>query len=221
MTTHGVLGTVTGLWRYPIKSLAAQPLHSAYADERGIEGDRRAALFVATPGAPREGKPLRGKEQPRFHTVDTTQDARRLAEPLDLRFHDEGPYFDARPVSLIFDTWLAELQQLAGHDVEPLRFRPNLYARAATKIPPESDFVGARLRAGSVVLRVLEPIVRCVTPSYDLSTGASSTSLLRALVHLRGNLMGVYCSVERAGTVAIADDVQILDVETPRASEDT
>jgi uncharacterized protein YcbX len=67
-----------------------------------------------------------------------------------------------------------------------------------------------RLRAGNVVLRVLEPIVRCVTPSYDLETGASSTELLRALVHLRANLMGVYCAVERPGALALGDGLETL-----------
>jgi uncharacterized protein YcbX len=61
------------------------------------------------------------------------------------------------------------------------------------------------------VLNVLEPIVRCVTPSYDLETGESSTDLLRGLVHVRGNLMGVYCAVEGAGALAVGDAVEIVE----------
>jgi hypothetical protein len=63
------LGTLTDLWRYPVKSLAAEPLTNAHLDERGLVGDRASALFVATPDRPRSGKTLRGKEQPLFHKL--------------------------------------------------------------------------------------------------------------------------------------------------------
>jgi hypothetical protein len=102
------------------------------------------------------------------------------------------------------------LEKLCGRTLEPLRFRPNVLVRASTNVPPEAALVGLRLRAGSAVLRVLEPITRCVTPSYDLETGASSTEILRALVNLRANLMGVYCSVEQPGAIALDDGVHTL-----------
>ena len=211
------MGTVTGLWRYPVKALAAQALQATYVDEDGIAGDRRAALFVTTPGKARSDKTLRGKEQPRFHTIADVGLARTLATPLDLELRDEGPYFDARPVSLIFDRWLEELQHICGRPIAALRFRPNILVRARGEVPPEADLVGLRLRAGNVLLRVLEPITRCVTPSYDLETGASSTEILRGLVHVRGNLMGIYCSVEQPGALALGDGLQVLEVDAGAA----
>jgi uncharacterized protein YcbX len=205
------LGAVSGLWRYPVKSLAAEALQTAFVDERGISGDRRSALFVATPGNARTGKPLRGKEQPRFHLAANAGIARKYASSLDLELRDDGPYFDARPVSLIFDRWLRDLSEICQMHVEALRFRPNILVRAAGAVRPEAEFTGARLRVGGVVLNVLEPIVRCVTPSYDLETGESSTDLLRGLVHVRGNLMGVYCAVEGPGALAVGDAVEIVE----------
>ncbi|MFN8625943.1 MAG: MOSC domain-containing protein [Candidatus Binatia bacterium] len=38
------IGRIGGLWRYPVKSLAGEPLVSAMLDETGIIGDRRWAL---------------------------------------------------------------------------------------------------------------------------------------------------------------------------------
>jgi uncharacterized protein YcbX len=203
------LGTLTDLWRYPVKSLAAEPLTNAHLDERGLVGDRASALFVATPDRPRSGKTLRGKEQPLFHTLPDAPAAADLAHQshLDLELLEDGPYFDAAPVSLVFDCWLAELEAMSGMRVESLRFRPNLVARALQPLPPEADLTDMRLGIGTCVLRVIEPIVRCVTPSYDLVTGESSPEFLRALVQQRANLMGVYCSVESPGSIALSDDV--------------
>jgi uncharacterized protein YcbX len=209
MDLRSPLGTLTDLWRYPVKSLAPEPLASVDLDERGLAGDRAAALFVATPDRPRSGKTLRGKEQPLFHTIADTPAAADLARRshFDVELHEDGPYFDAAPVSLVFDRWLAELEALCGMRAEPLRFRPNLLARALQPLPPEADLTGMRLRIGSSVLRVIEPIVRCVTPSYDLITGDSSAAFLRALVQQRGNLMGVYCSVESPGSIALGEEL--------------
>jgi uncharacterized protein YcbX len=209
MDLRSPLGTLTDLWRYPVKSLAPEPLASVDLDERGLAGDRAGALFVATPDRPRSGKTLRGKEQPLFHTIADAPAAADLAQQshLELELHEDGPYFDAAPVSLVFDCWLAELEALCGMRAEPLRFRPNLVARALQPLPPEADLTDMRLRIGSSVLRVIEPIVRCVTPSYDLITGESSPHFLRTLVQQRGNLMGVYCSVESPGSIALGEDV--------------
>jgi uncharacterized protein len=212
MDLSAPLGTLAGLWRYPIKSLAPQPLGEAEFDERGLAGDRAAALFVTTPERPRSGKTLRGKEQPLFHTLSDAAAAQRVANrsALELELAEDGPYFDAAPVSLVFDCWLAELEALCGLPIEPLRFRPNLFARALCPLPPEAELTGLRLRVGGVVLQVTQPIVRCVTPSYDLATGESSQELLRTLVQKRGNLMGVYCTVELPGSVALDDTLMAL-----------
>lgn len=201
-----MLGTVTALYRYPVKSLRAEQL--TYADVRadGFAGDRGTALFVRSSGHARSGKTYRGKEQRLLHTLTGVDDATDLAQAAGLTIEPENAaphYFDAEPVSLVFDTWIRELEALAGRDVDPLRFRPNIVAAAEPSfVLAEQDFVGARVRVGAVTLDVVSPITRCVTPSYDIASGEPDPALQRTIVTRRGNIMGVYCRVAAPGTIA-------------------
>jgi uncharacterized protein YcbX len=210
MTTSGALGTVERLWRYPTKALAAEALEQIAVSSDGLEGDRRRALFVETRDHARSGKTYRGKEHERLHTVASDVAARALASErrLEVEIRGDGPYFDARPVSLIFDAWIAELEALLGMTLDPLRFRHNVHLRAAPGFAlREADFVGKRLALGSTILRCTEPIERCVTPSYDIETGIGDPRVLRAIVQDRDNIVGIYCTVERPGLIACGDEL--------------
>jgi len=204
-TAIRTLGTVVALYRYPVKSLRAEPLTRAEVLPEGFAGDRARALFVRSPDHARTGKTYRGKEQRCLHTVDAVADAQTIARAAGVTIEaaDERPhYFDAEPISLVFDRWLDELAVLVGHSVEALRFRPNIVAAAAAGFASaERDLVGRRLRIGDVVLDVASPITRCVTPSYDLVSAVPDPEFQRRLVTQRENLMGIYCRVAVAGTI--------------------
>jgi uncharacterized protein YcbX len=75
----------------------------------------------------------------------------------------------------------------------------------------EPALVGATLRAGEVVLRVVAPIRRCVTPTYDVATGESSPLVLEAVAAQRDNVVGVYCEVVTPGEVAVGDRLRIVE----------
>jgi len=206
------LGTLARLWRYPTKSLQAEALSTASVTSDGLAGDRRRALFVASAGHARSDKTYRGKENNLLHTVATDADARALgaARNLVLDVREDGPYFDDAPVSLVFDTWLRELEALAGSALDPLRFRPNLFAHAAADFTAsEAELVGATLTIGAVRFAVVSTAKRCVTPSYDVATGRADPAMLRTLVQERDNVLGVYCRPLAAGTIALADVVAL------------
>jgi uncharacterized protein len=200
-----MLGTVEALYRYPVKSLRAEPLSAAEVRAAGFAGDRGTALFVSSREHARTGKTYRGKENRLLHTV-TALDAAAglaLAAGVTVETADEAPhYFDAEPVSLVFDTWIRDLEALAGREVDPLRFRPNIVAIAAPSFTRrEHELIGTRISAGDVTLAVVSAIKRCVTPSYDVATGTPDPQLQRTIVAERGNIMGVYCRVVTPGTI--------------------
>jgi uncharacterized protein YcbX len=213
------LGTLERLWRYPIKSLRPEVLERAVLNEDGLEGDRRSALFVRTATHARAGKPYRGKEHNLLHTIDDPAVAARLAAErgLEIERRDDGPHFDAGTVSIVLNTWVADLERSLGFPLDPQRYRPNLFVRAAAGFTlDEAALVGATLVVGSVELLVTEPINRCVTTSYDVETGVPNPEVLRAVAQERDNVMGVYCAVTRPGTIALGDRIFISSEEDPR-----
>lgn len=199
------LGTLAAIWRYPVKSLAAEPLEEALIEPGGIAGDRCAALFVRA-GHARAGKTFRGKEHNLLHLTRDPRQAQIVAAnagvQVELQAQTQTRYFDDAPISLLVDVWVRHVSEALGEPLDPLRWRPNLYVRATADFSyGESDLVGMRLRIGAAVLRVREPIGRCVTTTYDIATGERWDDVLTYVAQRRGNMMGVYCEVETPGTV--------------------
>lgn len=209
--THA--GRLNAIYVYPVKSLAAQPLESVRIETDGLPGDRARALFVSS-GHAREGKTYRGKENNLLHLeTDAGRAAERARERgvcVTIENDPQNHFFDAMPVSLIFDRWIDEVSNALGMPLDPRRWRPNLVANAdAGFTASEEDLPGAVFEIGEAVLRVAEPIHRCVTTTYDIATGEPNPDVLRYVAQERGNRMGVYCVVERAGTVRAGDDLRL------------
>lgn len=209
------LGELAAIWRYPMKSLAAEPLESTAVQADGIPGDRCGALFVQS-GHTRAGKTYRGKEHNLLHTVTQAHEAARIAARsgvhVEVRAEPGQRYFDAAPISLIFDRWIAEVERALDMPLDPRRWRPNFYARAAAGFSfGENDLLGRTIELGEVVLRVRDTIKRCVTTTYDIETGEREDDVLVYVAQKRANVMGVYCEVEFAGTVRVGDALRLRD----------
>jgi uncharacterized protein YcbX len=203
------LGTVAALWRYPVKSLKAEPLERAAVLADGLAGDRTAALIVETPTHARAGKPYRGKESSKLHLTGDPETAASYAVDAKVEValdHREPRYFDAHAVSLLLDLWVHDVEALVGEALDPLRWRPNIYVMAAPGFTRrEPDLVGTTVRAGSVVMRVVDTIGRCVTPTYDIATGDALPAVLGEVARRRDNVVGVYCEVLVPGEIALGD----------------
>ena len=232
-----VLGRVVALWRYPVKSMAAEPLGSVEVGWHGLAGDRRWAFVRA--GVERSGFPWltireradMGHYRPRF--TDPTQPDR---SPVWVATPEGGDYevvdpvlaaelghgariikqdrgaFDTFPLSLLTTQTVAGLAGLVGHPLDPLRFRPNLFVEAAGgaaegAAAPENAWVGRVLQIGTLQMRVDKPDGRCAVVNVDPSTALSSPAVLRTIARERAACLGVYGSVVRPGRVAVGDTV--------------
>lgn len=194
------------IWTYPVKSLRPVPADEIVVAADGLVGDRRAALYVASPEHARTGNTYRGKEDNRLHLITDPDEALRAAEArgVDLEVRAGERYFDAGTVSLILDCWIAEVERGLGRRLDPLRWRPNLFATAMQKVA-EEELVGKRVRVGTAILLVIKPTGRCVTTTYDQATGVSDAAVLRYVARERDNTMGVYCDVDEPGIVRVGD----------------
>ena len=257
-----IVGTVDGLWRYPVKSMRGEELEQAFVGFPGVYGDRHFA-FKST-ASPKGFPYLTGREQerllqyrPRFRHPERTAgppnlaEAERLApginpvspDPEDLSVQVETPsgttlaiddpelvrmlgegisddnhltlvrseraLADCRPVSLIS---LQTVEQI-GADLDPRRFRANIYMDSASgRGFDEDEFVGRSLRIGEkAVVAILERDPRCKMISLDPDTGEHDPNVLRKVANAYGNRAGVYCAVLVEGMVNRGDPIELMD----------
>ncbi len=227
------VGRVVALYRYPVKSMAGEPVGGADVSWHGLAGDRRWA-FVR-PGLERSGFPwltIRERSdlchfRPAFadpdrpdaspttvttpdgtrHDVADAELARALGEGVRVIKQDRGA-FDALPLSLMTTQTVAGLEAHAGRALDVRRFRPNLVVDAGGAGPyAEETWVGATLRIGALRMRVDKRDKRCVVVNVDPDTADRDPRVLRAIAQQRGAQLGVYGSVVEPGRVAVGDAV--------------
>lgn len=230
------VGRVVGLWRYPVKAMAAEALEAVDVSWHGLAGDRRWA-FVRD-GIPRSGFPwmtIRERsEMCRYRasfaepgrpdasrTLVTTPSgaeldvidpalAAELGDGVRVIKQDRG-VFDSAPLSLITTQTVAGLGALVGHELDVRRFRPNVLVEATGSGEfPEDGWVGSVLRLGGVRMRVDRRDERCVVVNVDPATTERDPAVLRAIAQQRETRIGVYGSTVEPGRVAVGDPV-LLD----------
>jgi len=220
-----MVGTVTEIWRYPVKSMAGERLDSATLTHTGFEGDRRWALVDGT--ANRSGKLLTATEEKRLMTYRARLNgddvevvvpgghARRLDDalvsdvgrasgrPLTLR-DLAGANFDDSPVLVVNLASIAAFAVAAGEPVDHRRFRANPYIEG---FDPDDEvrWIGQRLRVGTAQLEAVKRCERCVVITHDPDTTVTNPALLRVLTQTSETCMGVYCRVVLPGVVAEGD----------------
>jgi len=236
MRSDGVpVGTVTGLWRYPVKSMAAEVLTTACVSWAGVTGDRRWALV--RPGSGSNGFPwhtirensamwtymprLLNPDRPDKSQIEVrTPDgsiydltdprlAGELGAGLRIMRLDRG-LFDAMPVSLITTATASALCDLAGVPANELRFRPNIVIAPAGGAPyAEEAWVGSILRIGEAAVRVDRRDSRCVIVNVNPRTGQPDGPVLKVIGQYRRTYAGVYGTTVQPGRLKVGDAVTI------------
>jgi uncharacterized protein YcbX len=228
------VGRVVGLWRYPVKSMAAEPLSEVDVSWHGFAGDRRWAFI--RDGVPQSGFPwltLRERaDLNHYHPsfLDPLQPDKSatvvrtpagvtfdVADPvLAAELHPQGAraikhnrgIFDTFPLSLITTRTIARLGEMIGAELDVKRFRPNILVETTGAAPfQEDDWVGCILRIGAMAMRVDKRDGRCVVITIDPATTERSPAILRAVARDRAGCLGVYGSAVTPGRVAVGDEV--------------
>jgi uncharacterized protein len=229
------VGCVAALWRYPVKSMAAEPLEHAEVSWHGLLGDRRWAFMrkdKATSGFSwltiRE-RPDLWRYRPSFVQPDLPDKSRtvvvtpagseldvvapalaaELGDGVGVIRNDRG-LFDTLPLSVLTTQTLAALSTLVGAALDPRRFRPNLLIDGSSAEPFREDaWVGRVLRIGALRVRIDKRDQRCVVVNVDPVTTRRTPSILRAIAREREACLGVYGSTVLPGRVAVGDPVVI------------
>ena len=128
-----------------------------------------------------------------------------LAREAAVPHHDEGP------VSLLTTASVRALTRLSGGEsggaeIDPLRFRANLLIDLPGSGFAEDCWPGRRLRVGTgVVLRVVQPLTRCVMIDMAQDGAGERKDLLKVLAEHHEMTFGVFAAVEQQGRVAAGD----------------
>lgn len=140
-----------------------------------------------------------------FLGEEAPQKLRMLQGPGGHRFMDHPQGF----VSVINLASVRSVAQAIGQEIDPLRFRANIYVDGF-KPWAEDEWVASQpLRLGEAQLTVFKPIVRCIATHVNLDTGARDIDMVAMLrEHFARDTLGTYLSVTTSGRVAVGDEVR-------------
>ncbi|MEU4804021.1 MOSC N-terminal beta barrel domain-containing protein [Actinosynnema sp. NPDC023587] len=220
-----VVGRVAALHRYPVKSMAGEPLDRAEVAWHGLAEDRRWGFLregragSGFPWLTLRQRPELVRYRPRltdrsvvvrtpsgvdYDVADPALAAELGGWPLKL----DGGAFDSAPVSVLTAQSVA-----AVGAADERRFRPNVLVDAEGEFP-EDAWVGGSLSIGEAVLRVDREDRRCGVVSVDPDTGRRDPTVLRTIAEQHGMTLGVYGSVVVPGRIAVGDPVVLAPDRT-------
>ncbi|WP_412543327.1 MOSC domain-containing protein [Longispora sp. K20-0274] len=209
---------VSGLWRYPVKSLGGEPLTTAELTADGVAGDRlvhvqgahgpltgrtRHGLLTVPAGTGPDGSPLVAG-----HRWDSpaAADLVRARAGADARLVPySGPErFDVTNLLVATDGAV----ELFGHDVR--RLRPNLLL-ADVPADAEATWPGRAIAVGDALIGVYSVRLRCVVTSIDPDSGAQDLDVFRRIRRVFDGRLALNCWVIRPGTVSVGDRARLVD----------
>jgi uncharacterized protein len=234
-----IVGRVAALNRFPVKSMAGEPLAVAEIDWQGVEGDRQYAFYfrgnsTRFPWLTAREVPGLALHKPRFAEPDKPKTAGVLVETpagAVLPLHDQQLHadlesavgeplgllqvargiYDAMPISLVTTTSHAAVEAAHGTPLDLRRFRSNLVIESDLA---DADWRGLQLSFGDkegALLQCAAPIPRCAMITIDPDTAAKDVRVLRTVAQQFGNAYGLYATAARPGLIRIGDVVRVVD----------
>lgn len=116
-------------------------------------------------------------------------------------------------VSILNLASVRDLSQRMGVDLDPLRFRANIYVEGWPAWA-ENEWSGRELMLGWAKAKVFKPIVRCAATHVNPATAERDQDVVKALFDNYGHMFcGVYVRITSAGGVSLGDAVTAPQTE--------
>lgn len=190
--------------------LAAIPQVAAVRTRLDDDG---GVFHAEAPGAP----PFAGRleddaERAGFERWLTGVLAEEARGPLKVVRATGGFRFTDHPLGQVSILNLASVRDLSakmGVELDPLRFRANLYVEGWPAWA-EQDWAGREILVGWARATVYKPIVRCAATEVDPDTGVRDQEVVKALFDNYGHMdCGVYVRVTAPGRVSQGDAITL------------
>ncbi len=233
-----MIGLVSDLWRFPVKSLGGERLRRGFVGPFGVLGDRRHAVvdgkghgLSARRFSALLGFSARYLDADAADRLEITTPGGAVVPPEDHAIAEElwsildGPasivrtpasVHDIAPIHIVTSSSLNELGRLVEDpEIDRRRFRPNLVVEPEVAEPfIESSWVGTRMQLGDEgpVLDVISPTERCAVTTFDPDTLERRPEVHGTIARERDNFFGVYAVVIKPGWVSVGDS--LADVGT-------
>ncbi len=208
--------TLGKLWRYPVKSMAGEPLAAAELTELGVPGDR--LVWVRGPEGVRTARRqfkllgLRGSLAAdgtvlvNGHPWDSREAAALVHEAAGddawLERAPAGHQFDILPLLVATDGAV----QRFGRDIR--RLRPNLLITGVDGMD-ETTWPGAELHIGDAIVELDSLRPRCPMTTVDPDAITRDPSVLKDIGRRFGGSLALNAAVARGGPIAVGDAVEL------------
>jgi uncharacterized protein YcbX len=209
-----------GVWRYPIKSMGAEPLAEAQVTVDGVAGDRvvhaagdhgvvtgrtrHGLLTLAVQTAP-DGTPMIDGQP--WNSPAARDRVRAAAGPgVHLASYRGPERFDIANLLVATDGAVTAL----GVDVR--RLRPNLLI-GGVAADQEATWPGRGLAIGDAVIGVHSLRDRCIVTTIDPNSGVQDVNVLRRIRQEFEGKLALNCWTITPGTVRVGDTVRVVDTD--------
>jgi len=231
------VGTVAGLYRFPVKSTAGESLSAAPVSHRGLLHDREWAVYTADGGIA-SGKTTRrfrkveglmswlsdvstGDRLPTLHSPDgdayrvddpAAAEAltRAFGQPLTLQRETDIRHHDECGIHPVTTSSIRRTEQLIGGGLDVRRLRANIVLATEGSDFLEDGWTGGELALGpDVVLRLGPGMPRCVMVDQPQADVPAGPPMLRTLGSIHDVLLGLQAHVVRTGTISLGDTARL------------
>lgn len=140
-----------------------------------------------------------------FLGEDAPGKLRVLESPQGYRFMDNPRGY----ISVINLASVRAIARAIGQEVDPLRFRANVYVDSLAPWAEDEWVAGSRVKLGAAELSVFKPIVRCVATHVNLDTGECDIDMVDMLRrHFGRDMLGTYFSITGGGEVKLGSPLE-------------